>query len=115
MSLFEIKRLRTNYIHATFTYFNNDPANVRNQDNLGGGALLDIGCYCVDVAKMVFNGSHKSIQSYVEYDPIFSIDRLTTGMLEFEEGIATLVCSTQTFPINKYAFMEPSRISGYPF
>ena len=86
------------HIHATFTYFNDDPANVRNQDNLGGGALLDIGCYCVDVAKMVFNGNHKSIQSYVEYDPIFFTDRLTTGMLEFEEGIATLVCSTQTFP-----------------
>ena len=27
-------------MHATFTYFNDDPANVRNQDNLGG-ALLD--------------------------------------------------------------------------
>ena len=26
------------YMHA-FTYFNDDPANVRNQDNLGGGAL----------------------------------------------------------------------------
>lgn len=85
------------HIHAIFTYFNDDPADVRNQDNLGGGALLDIGCYCVDVAKMIFNGSPKSIQSYVEYDPIFSTDRLTTALLEFKEGIATLVCSTQTF------------------
>src|SRR5262249_40067334 len=36
-------------IQVFFSYFNVDPANVRNQADIGGGALLDIGCYPVVV------------------------------------------------------------------
>ncbi len=89
------------HVHSIFTYFNDDPQNVRNQDDLGGGGLLDIGCYCVDVAKMIFNGKPKSAQSHIDYDANFGTDRLTTGLLEFERGTATLVCSTQTFPFQQ--------------
>ena len=89
------------HVHSIFTYFNDDPQNVRNQDGLGGGGLLDIGCYCVDVAKMIFNGNPKSAQSHIDYDSNFGTDRLTTGLLEFERGTATLVCSTQTFPFQQ--------------
>lgn len=89
------------HVHSIFTYFNDDPQNVRNQDDLGGGGLLDIGCYCVDVAKMIFNGKPKSVQSHIDYDANFGTDRLTTGLLEFERGTATLVCSTQTFPFQQ--------------
>ena len=28
-----------------FSYFNRDPMNIRNQPGIGGGALMDIGCY----------------------------------------------------------------------
>mgnify|MGYP001368302875 FL=1 len=89
------------HVHSIFTYFNDDPQNIRNQDDLGGGSLLDIGCYCIDVAKMIFNGNPKSAQSHIDYDSNFGTDRLTTGLLEFERGTATLVCSTQTFPFQQ--------------
>ena len=39
--------LRT--IHSFFSYYNDDPGNVRNQEGIGGGGLLDIGCYCVSL------------------------------------------------------------------
>src|SRR4051812_9397413 len=39
---------------GTFSYFNADPANVRNVASYGGGALLDIGCYLVNTARMMF-------------------------------------------------------------
>ena len=32
-------------IVAFFSYFNQDPANIRNIPEFGGGALMDIGCY----------------------------------------------------------------------
>ncbi|MCX8520421.1 MAG: Gfo/Idh/MocA family oxidoreductase, partial [Rhodoferax sp.] len=32
-------------VQSYFSYFNRDPANVRNQADMGGGALYDIGCY----------------------------------------------------------------------
>jgi len=85
------------HVNSMFSYFNNDPKNVRNQANIGGGALLDIGCYCVDVAKMIFGGIPDSVQSHIEYDPTFATDRLTTGLLAYEKGTATLVCGTQTY------------------
>jgi predicted dehydrogenase len=50
---------------------------------------------------MIFNGSPIRVQSHIEYDPTFATDRLTTGLLEFERGTATLVCSTQTFPFQQ--------------
>ena len=34
-----------------FSYFNDDPGNIRNQVECGGGALLDIGCYCIQAAR----------------------------------------------------------------
>ena len=37
-----------------FSYFNNDPANIRNHVESGGGALLDIGCYCIQAARYGF-------------------------------------------------------------
>lgn len=85
------------HVHSMFSYFNNDPKNVRNQADIGGGALLDIGCYCVDVAKMIFGGIPDSVQSHIEYDSTFATDRLTTGLLAYEKGTATLVCGTQTY------------------
>src|ERR1700692_2208420 len=39
-----------------FSYFNNDPANIRNQVESGGGALYDIGCYCIQAARYAFGG-----------------------------------------------------------
>jgi predicted dehydrogenase len=34
-------------IAGVFSYYNNDPANIRNQVESGGGALMDIGCYLI--------------------------------------------------------------------
>src|ERR1035438_2454691 len=37
-----------------FSYFNIDPANIRNQVECGGGALMDIGCYLVHASRYAF-------------------------------------------------------------
>src|SRR5579862_1887465 len=37
-----------------FSYFNIDPANIRNQVECGGGALMDIGCYCIHASRFAF-------------------------------------------------------------
>jgi predicted dehydrogenase len=33
------------HVEGVFTYFNTDPANIRNKPGMGGGGLLDIGVY----------------------------------------------------------------------
>ena len=43
-------------VQSWFSYFNDDPANIRNIAEFGGGALMDIGCYCVNLSRMLFGG-----------------------------------------------------------
>lgn len=82
-------------IHAIFSYHNIDPADIRNQAEIGGGGLLDIGCYCISVARFLFDSEPARVAGTIEYDPQMKIDRLASGVLEFEKGSATFTCSTQ--------------------
>ncbi len=91
-----IGELRT--IQSHFSYSNLDPNNIRNKADIGGGGLMDIGCYCISYPRFLFNDEPISAVGSVEFDPVMKIDRITSGMLEFKEGTATFTCSTQLFP-----------------
>jgi predicted dehydrogenase len=89
-----IGELRT--IQTFFSYFNDDPANVRNDATIGGGALLDIGCYPISQARFVFGEEPVRVMGLIDRDPIFGTDRLTSGILDFGNGrSATFTVSTQ--------------------
>ena len=45
---------RLTAVHSWFSYYNDDPANIRNIRAFGGGALYDIGCYSVNLSRMLF-------------------------------------------------------------
>jgi predicted dehydrogenase len=94
-----IGTLRT--ISTIFSYYNDDAENIRNQAELGGGGLPDIGCYCVSLSRFIFDQEPKRVVGLVEYDPRFNIDRLASGILEFEGGTSTFTCSTQLVPYQR--------------
>ena len=85
--------LRT--IQTLFSYYNVDPDNIRNQADVGGGALMDIGCYCISLSRFIFDAEPERVLGIVEYDPVFKTDRLASGILDFGRGTATFTCSTQ--------------------
>ena len=87
-----------------FSYYNDDPANIRNHVECGGGALLDIGCYCIQAARYGFGQEPRRVVGLVERDPKMGIDRLTSAMLDFEGGQAIFTCSTQMVPYQKVLF-----------
>ena len=87
-----------------FSYFNNDPANIRNHIESGGGALLDIGCYCIQAARYGFGAEPRRVVGLIDRDPNFKTDRLTSAMLDFEAGQAIFTCSTQMVPYQKVLF-----------
>ena len=89
----KIGALRT--IHSFFSYYNDDPGNIRNQADLGGGGLMDIGCYNISLSRFLFEAEPRRVCGLVEYDPRFHTDRLTSGLLDFAAGTATFTCSTQ--------------------
>lgn len=88
-----IGALRT--IQAFFSYYNNDPTNIRNQADIGGGGLMDIGCYTISLARFIFAAEPKRVCGIVEYDPHLQTDYIASAMLDFGVGTATFTCSTQ--------------------
>ena len=94
-----IGELRT--VHSSFSYRNLDPKNIRNMADIGGGGLMDIGCYCISLARFLFDAEPRRVLGHVEYDPNFGTDRLASGILEFERGTSTFTCSTQLAPYQR--------------
>ena len=85
-------------IQARFTYYNLDPANIRNIADFGGGAVMDIGCYPINVARWFFGGEPTRVSAAVRRDPTFGTDVLTSAVLDFGGRQATFMCSTQLEP-----------------
>lgn len=83
-------------VQSWFSYFNDDGANIRNILDYGGGALFDIGCYAVNLSRMLFGGEPSRVAASIRRDPTSGVDVLTSAILEFESGIATFTCSTRT-------------------
>jgi predicted dehydrogenase len=88
--------LRT--IHSFFSYFNDDPDNVRNKPEIGGGGLMDIGCYNISLSRFIFGEEPWRVLGVLDYDPNFKTDRIASGILDFGHGTATFTCSTQLAP-----------------
>ena len=88
--------LRT--VHSFFSYANLDPNDIRNHADLGGGGLMDIGCYNVSLSRFLFDDEPSRLVGAVEYDPTFETDRLASAIMEFGRGTATFTCSTQVSP-----------------
>ena len=82
-------------IQAFFSYHNVDPANIRNIAAFGGGALMDIGCYPINVARWMFDGEPDDVVAAVRRDPTFGTDVLTSAVLDFGGRHASFTCSTQ--------------------
>ncbi len=89
---------RIQYIHTSFSYNNPDPSNIRNQPELGGGALMDIGCYAISVARFIFGREPRRVMSLMEVHPDFGVDRNTSGILDFDGPRATFSVSTSSQP-----------------
>ena len=86
-------------VHAivgSFSYFLDDPANVRNVLEYGGGGLLDIGCYPITTSRFVLGREPLRVQGVIERDPKFGVDRLASGLLDFGDCQSVFACGTQS-------------------
>jgi predicted dehydrogenase len=109
-----IGRLRA--VQSWFSYYNDDPRNIRNLPELGGGALYDIGCYCINLSRMLFGGEPTRVEASLTRDET-GTDVLTSALLAFGEDVATFACSTRAEPDQRvHIYGTEGRISiGIPF
>jgi len=85
-------------ITSTFSYFNRDPLNIRNQPEIGGGAIMDIGCYPITMSRFLFEREPERVMALIDRDPELKTDRLASAILDFAPGQALFTCSTQLVP-----------------
>jgi predicted dehydrogenase len=95
----EIGELRA--VMTAFSYNNRDPKNIRNVEEWGGGALMDIGCYPIHLSRFLFGEEPTRALGLIDRDPEMRIDRLTSAVLEFPSGQAVFTCSTQMVPYQR--------------
>jgi predicted dehydrogenase len=103
----EIGELRA--IISPFSYFNRDPKNVRNILEIGGGGLMDIGCYPITMSRFLFEREPARVASVIDRDPEMKVDRLTSAILDFAPGQAVFTCSTQLVPFQRMQIMGTRR------
>lgn len=104
-------------VQSWFSYFNDDPTNIRNIREFGGGALFDIGCYSVNLSRMLFGAEPTRVEASILRDPTNGVDIVTSGLLEFADGVATFTCSTRAEDDQRvHIYGTEGRISiGIPF
>ncbi|MFT3953720.1 MAG: Gfo/Idh/MocA family oxidoreductase [Piscinibacter sp.] len=73
-------------VQVFFSYFNDDPANIRNRADIGGGALYDIGCYAIVAGRMVFGSDPRRVVALVDRDPQMATDRTSSALADFGDG-----------------------------
>jgi predicted dehydrogenase len=97
MELVESGRIGTlTAVQSWFSYYNDDATNIRNIVEYGGGALFDIGCYTINLSRMVFGGEPSHIQASVRRDPATGVDALVSAILDFDGGIASFTCAIRS-------------------
>ena len=95
----EIGSLRA--FNFVFSYNNRDPQNIRNRADIGGGALMDIGCYPIHTSQWVFGTEPRRVSCLIDRDPEFGTDRLASATLDYPNGQAVFLCGTQMSPYQR--------------
>jgi len=89
-------------VHAHFSSSIDDPKNLRNIAEFGGGSLYDLGCYAIVAGRYCFGAEPVRMISLVERDPALGTDRATSALIDFGEGRhLTFTVSTRMAPFQR--------------
>jgi predicted dehydrogenase len=88
-----IGELRSMY--SAFTFRLTDQSNIRLDPDMGGGSLMDVGCYCVNAFRTMTRSEPVEVQAYAQWTDR-GVDEQMAGMLRFENGVSGLFDSALT-------------------
>ena len=82
------------YARSTFSTGLMDRRNWRLRGDLGGGAVMDLGCYCINIIRYLVGQEPQSVWATGKFEPINNVWETLIGTLDFGGGItAQLDCS----------------------
>ena len=73
-------------IRSSFTFLLTRPDNIRWDPELGGGALMDVGCYCVNVSRTMAGREPVEVRAMANFRSP-GVDGQMAGTLRFEDGL----------------------------
>ena len=82
------------FVHATFGFSFDEPENYRMKKALGGGALLDVGCYTVSVARWIL-GEPDGVAAWARGG---EVDMTVSALLHFPGGATAAVWASFESP-----------------
>ena len=98
-------------VSGHFSYYRRDPNDIRTNPAWGGGALMDIGCYPIFIARWMFGEEPTDVVAMIDRDPELRIDSLVSALMRFPSGQATFACGGQLVPFQRVQlFGERGRI-----
>lgn len=90
------------FMRSSFAFRLTDPNNIRFDRDLGGGALYDVGCYCINASRYIIGAEPTEAYARASMSK-GGVDLTTAGILSFENGRqATFDCSFETVPRESY-------------
>ncbi len=101
---------KVNLITSSFTYSlsQDDTTNVRLIAELGGGGLLDVGCYCVNACRMLAGTEPEVVAAYATFGEKTRVDETLVATLQFPGGVlAHFDCGMRSMGRNEYTVLGP--------
>lgn len=90
-------------VNVRFSFYLEPSDNIRWSGELHGGALMDVGCYCINVSRLIFESEPVTAKTVWKYDQKRGVDVTTVALLEFSENrYASLTCSMLMQTANRY-------------
>ncbi len=117
-----VKLIRTSFCYNTKMI----EGNVRFSPELVGGALMDIGCYCVDLARLITGRDPKTAHCIAHHGTT-GVDEYACGVLEYGDGVlasfncgmtvqtdnAALICGDDGYIRVPVPWKPPMKGAGY--
>jgi xylose dehydrogenase (NAD/NADP) len=82
------------YIRSSYTFHGRERDNPRYWPNAGGGALMDVGCYCVNLSRCFAGSEPTRVLAQAHFDETTDVDLSLNGALVFDNRLtAFFSCS----------------------
>lgn len=70
-------------VRTEYAFVGGSLEDIRYQKGLGGGSLLDLGCYCIDVTRLLMDSEPNYLVGAANFHPEKDVDETFVGLMRF--------------------------------